>query len=245
MTVAVAEEKEQQGLGTATTEAGGTAVDDLIATPSAVVVRQHERLAGGAGGRQRRVEPATNRVRRDGKFFRLGTEKFFVKGVTYGPFALNADGDAYADLDQTRADFEQILALGANCVRVYHNPPVWFLNLAHEMGVKVFVDVAWPKNLAFVGDEQLERQARDAVRTAARQCGNHPAVFAISVVNEVPPDIVRFVGAKKVEEFIDELVCVVKEEAPQCLATFANFPTTEYLQPREIDFVCFNVYLHD
>ncbi len=27
--------------------------------------------------------------------------------------------------------------------------------------------------------------------------------------------------------------------------TFANFPTTEYLQPRNIDFVCFNVYLHD
>ena len=39
-----------------------------------------------AGGRQRRAEPATNRVRRDGKFFRLGNEKFYVKGVTYGPF---------------------------------------------------------------------------------------------------------------------------------------------------------------
>ena len=33
--------------------------------------------------------------------------------------------------------------------------------------------------------------------------------------------------------------------APDCLVTFANFPTTEYLQPRDIDFVCFNVYLHD
>src|SRR3954454_13276518 len=185
MTVAVAEVKEQQGLGAATAAPGQTAVDDLIAPPPApsaapAAARHHEPLTGNGG--QRRVEPATNRVRRDGKFFRLGTEKFFVKGVTYGPFALNADGDAYADLDQTRADFEQILSLGANCVRVYHNPPAWFLNLAHEMGVKVFVDVAWPKNLAFVGDEQLERQARDAVRDAARLCGNHPAVFAISVV---------------------------------------------------------------
>src|SRR5438067_13897392 len=113
------------------------------------------------------------------------------------------------------------------------------------MGVKVFLDVAWPKNLTFVGDEELDRRARDSVWSAARTCGNHPAVFAISVVNEIPPDIVRFVGAKKIEEFIDELVRTVKAEAPQCLATLANFPTTEYLRPREIDFACFNVYLHD
>src|SRR5262249_8791967 len=69
--------------------------------------------------------------------------------------------------------------------------------------------------------------------------------FAISVVNEIPPDIVRFVGAKKIEEFVDDLVAVVKSEAPECLVTFANFPTTEYLQPKAIDFICFNVYLHE
>src|SRR3712207_6636648 len=42
-------------------------------------------------GRQRRAEPVTDRVRRDGKFFRLGSEKFYVKGVTYGPFAPNSE----------------------------------------------------------------------------------------------------------------------------------------------------------
>ena len=36
-----------------------------------------------------------------------------------------------------------------------------------------------------------------------------------------------------------------RAEAPDCLFTFANFPTTEYLRPRKLDFVCFNVYLHD
>src|SRR5208282_3386071 len=48
-----------------------------------------------------------------------------------------------------------------------------------------------------------------------------------------------------IEEFIDELVEVAKSEAPQCLVTFANFPTTEYVNPRGIDFVCYNVYLHE
>ena len=44
-----------------------------------------------------RVEPATDRVRRDGKFFRLGSEKFYVKGVTYGPFAPNNHGEPLPD----------------------------------------------------------------------------------------------------------------------------------------------------
>ncbi|HEY1629247.1 MAG TPA: glycosyltransferase, partial [Tepidisphaeraceae bacterium] len=55
----------------------------------------------------------------------------------------------------------------------------------------------------------------------------------------------RFTGAKKIEDFIDSLITAGKAEAPDCLFTFANFPTTEYLAPRKLDFVCFNVYLHD
>lgn len=195
--------------------------------------------------RQRRAEPMTNRVRRDGKFFRLGPDKFYVKGVTYGPFAPSKNGHPLPEPAQVRKDFEQIRELGGNCVRIYHVPPTWFLDLAVECGLKVFLDIAWPKNLAFVGDPELTAQAHEAVRTAARACGNHSAVFALSVVNEIPPDIVRFVGRTRVEAFIDELVEIAKAEAPGCLVTFANFPTTEYLQPRNIDFVCFNVYLHD
>lgn len=196
-------------------------------------------------GRQRRAIPQTNRVRRDGKFFRLGSEKFYIKGVTYGPFKPNADGDPFPSPAQARKDFGQILALGGNCVRIYHLPPRWFMDLAFEMGLKTFLDVAWPKNLTFTDDAQIIRQAHDAVRQAAKLCGNHPAMFALSVVNEIPPDIVRYVGRKRIEEFVNELVATAKSEAPECLVTFANFPTTEYLQPREIDFVCFNVYLHD
>src|SRR5947207_4578580 len=195
--------------------------------------------------RKRRVMRDTQRVRRDGKFFRLGDEKFYVKGVTYGPFAQNSDGELLPSRDQTRADFEQIVRLGGNCIRVYHNPPKWMLDLAQEMGIKVFIDVAWPKNLTFSHDEKVKQEARQAVRTAARECGNHPATFAISVVNEIPPDIVRFIGREKIEDFVDELVDIAKAEAPQCLITFANFPTTEYLRPQKIDFCCFNVYLHD
>ncbi len=148
-------------------------------------------------GRHRRSEPISNRVRRDGKFFRLGSEKFYVKGVTYGPFKPGADGCSLPGVEQTRRDFGQMLELGANCVRIYENPPTWFLDLAQEMGIKIFLDVAWAKNLTFTVDEALMEQAREAVGRAARECGNHPAIFAISVVNEIPPDIVRYVAARE------------------------------------------------
>jgi len=199
----------------------------------------------GPAGRTRRVEELSNRVRRDGKFFRLGKEKFHVKGVTYGPFAPNSQGDPLPEKEQVHRDFGQIRELAANCIRLYHPPPRWFLDAAEQYGLKILLDIAWPKNLTFIGDADLMNQARDAVRHAARACGNHPAIFALSVVNEVPPDVLRFVGPPKVEAFIDELVEIVRVEAPACLTTFANFPTTEYLQPRSIDFVCFNVYLHN
>ncbi len=197
-----------------------------------------------AGGRKRVAVPVTNRVRRDGKFFRLGTEKFFVKGVTYGPFAKNSLGEHYPEPDEVRRDFKQILDLGANCVRVYWTPSKWFLDIAEEVGLKVFVDVPWPKNLTFIGNDEVMQQARAAVRDAAVACGNHPATFAISVVNELPADIVRFVGHRPIVDFIDELIDIVHHEAPHCLATFANYPTTEYLNPRNVDFLSFNVYLH-
>jgi len=201
--------------------------------------------AAGVSGRKRRPQRLTGRVRRDGKFFRLESEKFYVKGVTYGPFALNRAGEALPEPDQARADLELAAQLGTNCLRVYICPPGWFLDLAHELGLHLFIDVSWPKNMEFVHDLHIAEAARAAVRDAAARCGNHPAVFAISVVNEIPPDLVRFCGRDKIEQLIDELVRIGKTEAPECLFTFANFPTSEYLSPREIDFVCFNVYLHD
>ncbi len=191
-------------------------------------------------------QPASSRPRVtvDGKFFRLGDRKFPVKGVTYGPFG---DGEAegpFASPEQTGLDFKCIRELGANLIRVYHVPPRWLLDMADAHELKVLVDVPWNKHLCFLDDPAEIESARKAVRDAARTCAAHPALFALSVANEIPADIVRWSGAQAVAEFIDELVGVAKSVDPDCLCTFANFPPTEFLNPRTIDFVCFNLYLH-
>lgn len=188
--------------------------------------------------------PSRPRVSVDGKFFRLGQKKFHVKGLAYGPFAPNAAGQPFASPEQTAADFAQIRDGGANLIRVYHVPAKWFLDLAAEHELKVLVDIPWNRNLCFLDSSQHLAKAREAVRRAVFACAHHPAVFAFSVANELPSDIVRWSGAGAVADFIDDLVLAAKEVDPECLCTFTNYPPTEFLRPQSIDFVCFNVYLH-
>ena len=165
----------------------------LTSTPAATAAKGR---SNQTTGRQRRVEPVTGRVRRDGKFFRLGEEKFYVKGVAYGPFEPNAAGQPFASPEQTAADFALIRELGANVIRVYHVPARWFLDLAAEHKLKVLVDIPWQRKLCFLDSAQYRAEACDAVRRAVYACGRHPAVFAFSVANEIPPDIVRWSGAR-------------------------------------------------
>lgn len=188
---------------------------------------------------------AAQRVSVDGKFFRIGDAKWYAKGFTYGPFAPNQHGEALPDDERVLRDFAHMRELGANLVRVYFPPPARLLDFALEHDLRVLIDVPWEKHRCFFEDWQAKEAARDEIRKVSRELGSHPAVFAISVVNEFPNDIVRFYGRRRLERFVDELLDIVHDEAPECLATFANFPTTEFLQPRNLDFHCFNVYLHD
>jgi O-antigen biosynthesis protein len=185
------------------------------------------------------------RVRTDGKFFRIGAQKFCPKGVTYGPFRPDAQGNPFPSPERVAADFVLMKQLQANCLRVYHVPPRWFLDLAQDQGLKVMVDYNWPKHTCFLEDRETVEFARRATRQAAEALAGHPAVLALTLANEIPPDIARWYGARRIEAFLDELAAIVKSVDPQRLITFVNFPSTEFLQPASVDFVSFNVYLHD
>ncbi len=189
--------------------------------------------------------PAPDRVRVDGKFFRIGMEKFYPKGVTYGPFEPDANGSAFPSPEEVARDFALMRRLNANCVRVYHVPPRWMLDLAREHGLKLLVDFPWPKHTCFLDDPKTMDEIRRATRAAAEALAKHPAVFALVLANEIPPDIARWYGARRIEKFLDELASIVKTVDRDRLVTFVNFPTTEFLQPASVDFVSFNVYLHD
>jgi glycosyltransferase involved in cell wall biosynthesis len=223
----------------------------MIETGSSAVPRRTAGTDTARSGPAEVLAPAplaavpTERVVVDGKFFRLGSRKFYPKGVTYGPFQADDSGCTFPSPEQVRRDFGLLRQLNANCLRVYHVPPRWFLDLAHGHGLKLFVDYYWPKHTCFLDDHQAMDDARRATREAAEALAGHPAVFALSLANEIPPDIARWYGARKIQRFVDELAGGVKQIDPQRLVTYVNFPPTEFLQPADVDFVSFNVYLHE
>src|SRR5262249_49833832 len=126
------------------------------------------------------VPVISSRVHTSGKFFRLGSEKFCAKGVTYGPFAPNVEGEHFATPGQTAQDFCLMRELGVNLVRIYYVPPPWLLDLAQQHALKLLIDVPWNKEVCFLDAEAARNEARQAVRGAAQCCAGHPAVFAIS-----------------------------------------------------------------
>jgi GT2 family glycosyltransferase len=54
---------------------------------------------------------------------------------------------------------------------------------------------------------------------------------------------VRWHGRRRIQEFIRRLYRAAKEEDPEGLVTYVNYPTTEYLELPFLDLACFNVYL--
>src|SRR5262249_51421950 len=162
---------------------------------------------------------------------------------SYGPFRPGREGaEHFPSPEKTAQDFALMRAMGVNVIRVYHSPPAWLLDLAREHGLRALVTIPWHKRVLFLDDRRALAATRDAVRRAARAGAVHPAVMGYFVDNEIPPDLVRWYGARRIERFIDELAGIVKEEDAGALVSYANFPPTEYLLPANLDFYSYNVY---
>src|SRR5947209_874871 len=148
---------------------------------------------------------ARPRVRVDGLALAFGGKRLRLQGVTYGPFAPNAAGEPLPDLEVVVDDFDRMRDAGVNAVRTYHVPPRWLLDLADERGMFVLIDVPWRKHLCFLESAEARKEARAAVRKAASRGAGHPSAFAYSIGNEIPPDVIRWYGHRRVRRFLSEL----------------------------------------
>ena len=184
-----------------------------------------------------------SRVRVSGKFLFAGAGKFYVRGVTYGPFRPEADGCEYHDPQTVERDFALMAANHVNTVRTYTVPPRWLLDTAQKHGLRLMVGLPWEQHITFLDDVRRARRLEQRIRTAVRGLARHPALLAYTVGNEIPAPIVRWHGRRRVERFLERLYWAVKEEDPDGLATYVNYPSTEYLDLPFLDFVSFNVYL--
>ena len=192
----------------------------------------------------------SRRIYTDGKHLFRNGKSFRVKGTTYGSFVPRLDGQCYPESSEIKKDLAEIAAAGLNVVRTYTLPPPELLDMARELGLYVLVgldyrDWRYESTTGRAARRRVLDAGRREIARAMEMCEGRPEVLAISVGNEVPSDVVRAHGIRRVEESLSCLVEEVHQADPQMLATYCNFPTTEFLQIDGQDLVCFNVFLEE
>jgi O-antigen biosynthesis protein len=185
----------------------------------------------------------------DGKFLRVDGERFYVRGVTYGTFAETELG-LFPELKRVEEDFAAMAAVGINTVRTYTVPGLEILDLAQAAGLKLLMGVWWddPRYLDPTDRgswQKMTAVARAAVKEAVESYASHPAVLGFVLGNEIPGPVVRWHGRRRIEALLRNLYETGKDAAPEALFSYANFPTTQYLDTSYFDFDCFNVFLEN
>ena len=186
-----------------------------------------------------------SRIRPLAKFFFEGDRKFFVKGVTYGPFSPDAEGHHLGSPEQVERDLPLMRAMGVNLVRIYHAPPRWFLDKCLANDLRVLITLPWEKHIEFLREAKSRKAIIASLTKAISANAGHAALFGYLVGNEISSTMARWLGVLRVTEFVEELVRIGRGIDPQVLYSYATYPPTEYLLPQNVDFVCFNVYLHN
>ena len=178
-----------------------------------------------------------------GKFLFAGSEKLWVRGVTYDAFRLDAEGQPLPPRHVVRADLAELAGRGIDAIRVRVTPPRWLLDLAREAGLRVLVGLSWSHHDCFLDEAGRARDVERRVRDGVRPLAGHPALLGVAIGDGIPSGIVRWLGERRLERFLRRLRDAVRQEDPGALVTYVNAPSTEYLRLPFLDFACFDVDL--
>lgn len=184
------------------------------------------------------------RVVAAGKFLQLadGTPHF-VRGVSYGPFKPNSRGEPFPEDERLAADLGHMAALGFNTVRLYELPTAAVLREVEALGLRLIIGIPWTEHVDFLADRALCREIEGRIAAASAQLRDHACITAMLVGNEIEKTLVRWMKPRRVRAFIERLIEIARRHAPQTLISYATYPSTGYLVPRNADFLAVNVYL--
>lgn len=178
------------------------------------------------------------RLQVHGKHFHLDGKPHFLRTVTYGPFPPDCP-------HRPALDFPKIREAGFDSIRIYSLPGKALLDEAVKHDLLVIPTHAWAHGCDFIAHPSIFQNAKTTLLTWLANHGQHPALGALLVGNEIPSDMARWMKEYRVLEHLDELIRAAQEAVPGLPVAYANFPSTEYLEPPSADFTAFNIYLED
>lgn len=185
-------------------------------------------------------------VQTAGKFFRTEEDAtWWLNGVTYGPFPPNAAGEPFPEAARLETDLRMIAALGFNTIRLYAPPTALLRAAAGKNGLRLLVTLTWTDHVDFLAGRSQRAEIQKAITNQARDLAGDPLVAAILVGNEIEKSLVRWMGPRRVQRFLEGLIERVRGAAPGIPCGYATYPSTGYLMPRSADFFAVNLYLED
>ncbi|HEY4927751.1 MAG TPA: glycosyltransferase [Acidimicrobiales bacterium] len=190
------------------------------------------------------------RLSADGTSLMLDGSPYLLRGVSYGTFRRRPDGHALPETDRMKRDCIAIAEAGFNTIRTYEEPSIDLLDLAADWNLKILAGVYYDDWRSLVGASARQRRraaadARRQIGEAASRFADDERVAALVLGNELPADVVRWVGRRAVGELLRSLADAVADVDPGMLRTYGNYPTTEYLDTEGLDLVMFNVFLEN
>ena len=176
------------------------------------------------------------RWKTDGKFLHRAGKRTWMRAVTYGPFPVEKPPEPFNEL-------RKICNAGFDTLRLFTLPDRKLLDAAHRYEMQVFAGLDWWQFGDFFARPGILSSARVRLANWLTEHGDHPALSGLYVGNEISADLVRWMGPVRVREALEELIDLGRSIAPGILYAYANFPSTEYLEPANADFSAFNIYL--
>jgi hypothetical protein len=192
-----------------------------------------------------RSREAIDKILPRGRFFFHRDEKFFLKGVNYGPFAPSRAGVPFPEEAIVNRDFSLMAQSGVNCFRTFTLPPKWLLDLANSYGLRAIIGIPWAQHTYPISTRiELKRKSATPSPAALRHAKTIPPSSLISSGTKSRPKSSAGTAARKFALFLAIWWIAQKTSIRGAFVSYANFPSTEYLETEFPNFLAFNVYLH-
>ena len=154
------------------------------------------------------------------------TQKHFVKGVTYGPFAAGSHGAQFPERDDRRPRFRADGARPAStpcgsspCRRSGCSTP------PQQAGLKVLVGLPWSQHVTFLDSPAIQaRDPRSGRRRRARPAAGIRRSSPIWSATRSRPTWCAGTAPSAVRSFLSSLVACVKAEHPERARQLRQFP---------------------